>query len=177
VGAHRGRLLQRLWHGALGRFVANRRHWVRQRERRPFRIGHVAVARDGAMERRFQRERRQPNRLGGSRSSRGNLGAGLVEMPSVPYRDPLSVVLEDPKVPERKRYCADCGDPVGAATKAPGELGGWCPHCGAPYSFTPKLWPGDLVGGQYLVAGCIAHGGLGWVYLARTRTSRTAGSC
>jgi len=28
---------------------------------------------------------------------------------------------------------------------------------------------GDLVGGQYLVAGCIAHGGLGWVYLAQDK--------
>jgi len=107
---------------------------------------------------------------GGSRSSRGNLGAGLVEMPSVPYRDPLSVVLEDPKVPERKRYCADCGDPVGRSHEGrPESSEGWCPHCGAPYSFTPKLWPGDLVGGQYLVAGCIAHGGLGWVYLAQDK--------
>jgi serine/threonine-protein kinase PknG len=91
-------------------------------------------------------------------------------MPSVPYRDPLSVVLEDPKVPERKRYCADCGDPVGRSHEGrPESSEGWCPHCGAPYSFTPKLWPGDLVGGQYLVAGCIAHGGLGWVYLAQDK--------
>ena len=37
------------------------------------------------------------------------------------------------------------------------------------YSFTPKLWPGDLVGGQYQVAGCIAHGGLGWIYLAQDK--------
>jgi serine/threonine-protein kinase PknG len=31
----------------------------------------------------------------------------------------------------------------------------------------PKLRPGDVVDGQYEVAGCLAHGGLGWVYLAR----------
>jgi serine/threonine-protein kinase PknG len=29
------------------------------------------------------------------------------------------------------------------------------------------LTPGDLVAGQYEVAGCLAHGGLGWVYLAQ----------
>ena len=29
--------------------------------------------------------------------------------------------------------------------------------------------PGDLVGGQYDVVGCIAHGGLGWIYLAQDR--------
>ena len=33
----------------------------------------------------------------------------------------------------------------------------------------PKLTPGDLVGGQYEVVGCLAHGGLGWIYLARDR--------
>jgi serine/threonine-protein kinase PknG len=37
------------------------------------------------------------------------------------------------------------------------------------YSFTPKLHAGDLVGGQYEVVGCIAHGGLGWIYLAQDR--------
>ena len=30
----------------------------------------------------------------------------------------------------------------------------------------PRLSRGDLVGGQYEVQGCIAHGGLGWIYLA-----------
>jgi serine/threonine-protein kinase PknG len=42
-----------------------------------------------------------------------------------------------------------------------------CPYCGHRYSFIPKLRAGDLVAGQYLVAGCLAHGGLGWIYLAQ----------
>jgi serine/threonine-protein kinase PknG len=33
----------------------------------------------------------------------------------------------------------------------------------------PKLHGGDIVHGQYEVAGCLAHGGLGWVYLAVDR--------
>ncbi|MGA8255704.1 MAG: tetratricopeptide repeat protein, partial [Nocardioides sp.] len=33
----------------------------------------------------------------------------------------------------------------------------------------PKLQEGDLVGGQYEVAGALAHGGLGWIYVARDR--------
>lgn len=33
----------------------------------------------------------------------------------------------------------------------------------------PKLRSGDVVRGQYEVAGCLAHGGLGWVYLAVDR--------
>ena len=40
---------------------------------------------------------------------------------------------------------------------------------GSPYSFAPKLKAGDLVGGQYEVVGAIAHGGLGWIYLAQDR--------
>jgi serine/threonine-protein kinase PknG len=44
---------------------------------------------------------------------------------------------------------------------------GFCPNCGTRFSFTPKLTPGELVAGQYEVLGCLAHGGLGWIYLAR----------
>ncbi|EPH41869.1 hypothetical protein STRAU_5036 [Streptomyces aurantiacus JA 4570] len=33
----------------------------------------------------------------------------------------------------------------------------------------PKLKAGDIVHGQYEVVGCLAHGGLGWVYLAVDR--------
>ena len=101
---------------------------------------------------------------------RGHLGAGLVDIPTAPARDPLDAVLTDPGVPERKRFCANCGDPVGRTREGrPGRTDGWCPHCGSPYSFTPKLQPGDQVAGQYDVVGCLAHGGLGWVYLARDR--------
>jgi serine/threonine-protein kinase PknG len=106
----------------------------------------------------------------GSRGDRGNLGAGLVEMPSVPARDPLTVVMVDPEVPERKRSCGRCDSPVGRSHEGrAARTEGFCPHCGAAYSFTPKLEPGALVGGQYLVTGCIAHGGLGWVYLAQDK--------
>ncbi|MDP9260402.1 MAG: protein kinase, partial [Actinomycetota bacterium] len=31
----------------------------------------------------------------------------------------------------------------------------------------PSLAKGDLVGNQYEIMGCLAHGGLGWIYLAR----------
>ncbi|MBL7507993.1 serine/threonine protein kinase, partial [Escherichia coli] len=50
-----------------------------------------------------------------------------------------------------------------------GASEGWCPYCGSPYSFLPQLNPGDIVAGQYEVKGCIAHGGLGWIYLALDR--------
>ncbi|WP_461096476.1 serine/threonine-protein kinase [Streptomyces bullii] len=105
-------------------------------------------------------------------SARGRLGAGLVQVPPIPRPDPRAMVLDNPEVPERKRFCSrsDCGAPVGRARAGrPGRTEGFCTKCGHPYSFVPKLRTGDVVHGQYEVVGCLAHGGLGWVYLAVDR--------
>ncbi|MEW2398500.1 tetratricopeptide repeat protein [Streptomyces sp. NPDC046862] len=105
-------------------------------------------------------------------SGRARLGAGLVQVPQVPRPDPRAMVLDNPEVPERKRFCSrsDCGAPVGRARgERPGRVEGFCTKCGHPYSFVPKLKAGDVVHGQYEVAGCLAHGGLGWIYLAVDR--------
>ncbi|MEU5715791.1 tetratricopeptide repeat protein [Streptomyces sp. NPDC020403] len=105
-------------------------------------------------------------------SRRGRLGAGLVQVPDVPRPDPRTAVMENPEVPERKRFCSrsDCGAPVGRSRgERAGRTEGFCTKCGHPYSFVPKLRGGDVVHGQYEVAGCLAHGGLGWVYLAVDR--------
>ncbi|CCH31495.1 tetratricopeptide repeat protein [Actinosynnema sp. NPDC047251] len=100
-------------------------------------------------------------------SSRGRLGAGLVEVPRVPARDPKTAVLADPEVPEAKRFCSSCGKEVGRGREGrPGRVEGFCAHCGHHYSFTPKLAPGEMLHEQYEVLGCLAHGGLGWIYLA-----------
>jgi serine/threonine-protein kinase PknG len=102
------------------------------------------------------------------RSARGRLGAGLVEIPPVPYRDPASAILADPQVPESRRFCATCEQPVGRGQDGRGGLTeGFCRNCGTRFSFSPKLEPGDLVAGQYEVLGCLAFGGLGWIYLAK----------
>ena len=37
------------------------------------------------------------------------------------------------------------------------------------FLFGPRLEPGELVAGQYEVQGCIAHGGVGWIYIAIDR--------
>ncbi|MEV0527837.1 tetratricopeptide repeat protein [Streptomyces sp. NPDC050439] len=105
-------------------------------------------------------------------SARSRLGVGLVLVPEVPRPDPRQAVQKNPEVPERKRFCSrsDCGAPVGRARgDRPGRTEGFCTKCGHPYSFVPKLNPGDIVHGQYEVVGCLAHGGLGWVYLAVDR--------
>ena len=95
------------------------------------------------------------------------LGGGLVEIPRVPAKDPLEALMTNPVVAESKRFCWNCGRPVGRSTPDGHALSeGWCPHCGSAYSFLPQLSPGDMVADQYEIKGCIAHGGLGWVYLA-----------
>ncbi|MET8897195.1 serine/threonine-protein kinase [Streptomyces albogriseolus] len=109
---------------------------------------------------------------GAGSSGRGRLGVGLVQVPPIPRPDPRRMVLDDPEVPERKRFCSrsECGAPVGRArSDRPGRTEGFCTKCGHPYSFVPKLRPGDVVHGQYEVVGCLAHGGLGWIYLAVDR--------
>ena len=107
-----------------------------------------------------------------STSARGRLGAGIVEMPRIPKGDPAAAILTDPQVPEGSRFCGnpECNKPVGRGRDGqPGRPEGFCTQCGTRYSFVPKLSRGDLVGGQYEVQGCIAHGGLGWIYLAIDR--------
>ncbi|WP_265523153.1 serine/threonine-protein kinase [Oerskovia flava] len=96
------------------------------------------------------------------------LGAGLTTVPSSPVTDPLQAVMAVPEVPESKRYCPSCGARVGRSRDGvSGRTDGFCPQCGTRFDFTPQLSPGDVVGNQYEVVGCLAHGGLGWIYLAR----------
>ena len=107
-----------------------------------------------------------------SAGNRGRLGAGIVAVPSIPPGDPLAAVLADPGIPQPHRFCGnpECGRPVGRDEDGlPGRAQGFCTQCGTRYSFVPKLSRGDLVREQYEVQGCLAHGGLGWIYLAVDR--------
>ena len=107
---------------------------------------------------------------GSRRSSMFALGAGLVDIADVVSGDPAAAVLANPAVAEDKRYCGNCGESVGRSRN--GQVGrehGFCAKCRNPFDFRPKLVVGEVVAGQYEVAGAIAHGGLGWIYLARDR--------
>ncbi|MBB3037576.1 serine/threonine-protein kinase [Hoyosella altamirensis] len=98
------------------------------------------------------------------------LGGGLVEIPAVPPIDPTTAILTNPAVPESKRFCLHCGEPVGRSRGGEkAEPDGICGTCGHPYWFTPLLREGDIIAGQYEIRGCLAHGGLGWIYLAIDR--------
>ncbi|MER7134201.1 serine/threonine-protein kinase [Streptosporangium saharense] len=94
---------------------------------------------------------------------------GLVSVPVPSGRDPSTRVISDPSRVRLNRRCRKghvinftyAGQPV--------VLRGFCPTCKTPFDFTPRLTPGELVADQYEVVGPIAHGGLGWVYVARDR--------
>jgi len=103
-------------------------------------------------------------------SRRSTIGAGVVDVPPAPSVDPATIVMANPEVAEEKRFCSNCGSPVGRRKgRQPGRLRGFCPKCRNAFDFVPKLNPGDLVGRQYEVVGALAHGGLGWIYLARDK--------
>ncbi|WP_193197383.1 serine/threonine-protein kinase [Nostoc sp. MG11] len=98
-----------------------------------------------------------------ARSSRKQLGAGLVSVPDLPSTEPEKAIIPDPKVPENKRFCSNCNNQLRREK-------GFCSKCGQKFSFIPTLHPGDLVVGQYEVKGAIAYGGLGWIYLGFDKT-------
>ncbi|MEV0032740.1 tetratricopeptide repeat protein [Nocardia sp. NPDC050793] len=105
-----------------------------------------------------------------SRPSVRRLGGGLVVLPRIASADPMSAVLANPEVPEHKRFCWSCDQPVGRSTGTEaGSVTGRCAQCESPYNFRPPLSQGELVAGQYEVQGCLAHGGLGWIFLAIDR--------
>lgn len=105
-----------------------------------------------------------------STNSSGKIGDGLTQVPPAPAIDPAKAVLRNPEVPLNQRVCARCGAKVGqGAENVSSRSEGFCPSCGAAYSFTVKLAKGDLIAGQYEVVGALAHGGMGWIYLANDR--------
>ncbi len=93
--------------------------------------------------------------------------ADFHSLPAIEVPDPEKLVLTDPEYPEHHRFCGHCGAPVGRAYAGePAYAKGFCENCGARFYFLPKLTSGERVGDRYVVLGCFARGGLGWVYLA-----------
>ncbi len=94
---------------------------------------------------------------------------GLVLLPDISAPDPAQVIQTTARPPSGGRRCGvrNCMGTIGVGyDDRPAPDTGFCPVCGAPYSFLPGLSPGDLVGAHYRVLGYLATGGLGWVYLA-----------
>ncbi|ONK11320.1 serine/threonine-protein kinase [Streptomyces sp. MP131-18] len=100
-----------------------------------------------------------------------HLGAyPLPTLPALSVPDPRSLLDPDPQPPRNGLRCGNpqCGWQVGAPFPgAPTRLTGYCRNCGTRYSLRPQLKVDEqLDNGRYRVLGCVAHGGLGWVYLA-----------
>jgi len=94
----------------------------------------------------------------------------LTTVPPTPVGDPCDAVISAPVVAEHKRVCSMCRTLVGQTRDGEaGRTDGFCQSCGTRFDFRPALVPGDLVAGQYQVVGCLAHGGMGWIYLALDR--------
>lgn len=88
---------------------------------------------------------------------------GLMDLPHVEVPDPA--LLVGPVTDAPSSHVMRCGNPdctefIGVVTSE-----GRC-TCGTPYSLQPQLSGDDVLADQYQVVGPIAHGGLGWVYLA-----------
>jgi serine/threonine-protein kinase PknG len=77
--------------------------------------------------------------------------------------EPEPSLLEGARVPEQRRYCENCGNPVGRGGRDRGQ----CSSCRTVFDFQPRLRPQDVVDGRYRVQGVLSHGGFGWAYLAR----------
>ena len=93
------------------------------------------------------------------------LGGGRVEIPRVPEIDPLAALMVNPIVAESKRFCWNCGRPVGRSTDdRPGESEGICPNCGSAFSFL--LSSARTRSPTSTRSRAASPGGLGWVYLA-----------
>jgi serine/threonine-protein kinase PknG len=120
---------------------------------------------------RSQGSRRTTSSTRTTSARTGGIGAGLVDMPPAPPVDPAKVVAAEATVSMDKRFCSNCGAPVGRARPdAPnGRTVGVCSQCRHRFDFEPKLHARDVVGGQYEVVGALAHGGLGWIYLAKDK--------
>ena len=104
-------------------------------------------------------------------ASHRQLGLGLLNVPLIAKSDPLKALMPEAKVPAAKRVCAGylkSGDPCGNVLDKREK--GFCPKCQTKYNFIPGLETGELVAGQYEVLGCIAFGGMGWIYLAKDVT-------
>ncbi len=90
------------------------------------------------------------------------LGLGLVDIARLPARDTAEMVLSDPLGLQGDLRCTNCRADLSGQRPAPSS----CPRCGRDISLRRPLEPGETLGHQYRIQGCVGRGGQGWVYLA-----------
>ncbi|MFG2028388.1 tetratricopeptide repeat protein [Streptomyces sp. NPDC048825] len=101
-------------------------------------------------------------------------------------RELLDLPEHEPRAPEERLISgeaplrirmtcssADCGITFAPPyTEGPVPIEGYCPVCRERYSYRPELARNAVLGDKYKIIGPIAHGGQGWVYLARDTNLR-----
>ncbi len=115
---------------------------------------------------------RQTRRVhsGSARLRSARLGPGSPGSRRLPTIDAAQALMANPEVPEDKRDLPQLRHAGRALPGRPARAGR---RASAPGAATPLLVhaqaasPATWSAGQYEVAGCLAHGGLGWIYLAR----------
>ncbi|WP_316043566.1 serine/threonine protein kinase [Actinomadura sp. CNU-125] len=121
----------------------------------------------------------RPSGSGSGSGRRGMLGAGLVEVPPVPARDPASAIMRAPVVPENRRFCSRCGERVGRSRgdDRPGRTEGYCPNCGHAFSFTRSFGRGIWSAGSTRCWAASRTAGSGGCTWRGTTTSAAGGWC
>ena len=112
-------------------------------------------------------------RSGSARSAaRGRLGAGLVDVPPVPRVDPAArraAPTPGARAPTASAASA-ASRSAAAATGGPAATEGFCPQLRHPVLVrAPAAGRATWSPASTRWSGCLAHGGLGWIYLARDR--------
>ena len=157
------------WRGRRGRRCRQRRPGSGRRVHRHLLLGAARVGRAGDRARRVDHLHPAGVQLVAPDADRPARWRSD-DRPPAPEIDAAAAVMTDPSVPEDKRFCPSAASRSGAVVTArPGGSAASAPSAASRFSFEPRLKAGDLVAGQYEVAGCLAHGGLGWIYLARDR--------
>ena len=73
---------------------------------------------------------------------RHRLGLGLVNVPPAPPRDPATAMMAEPHVPENRRFCTECNEPVGRSRDGvPGRAEGSAGTAGTPSRSRPSSSP------------------------------------
>ncbi len=99
------------------------------------------------------------------------LGAGLTTVPPIPAVDAGQAIMLNPMVPEDRRILPELRTTRSAGRAAASRAG---PRGSARTAATGSRSRRSCSrvtssAGQYEVAGCLAHGGLGWIYVARDK--------
>lgn len=100
-------------------------------------------------------------------------GLGLVAATAVPDVVDDEPVVADAGVPEERRFCAQCGRPVGRGRGGrAGRVTGFCPECGHRFDFTGSR-VGQLIADRYEVRRELGKGSFGAALLAYDRNLAT----